>query len=948
MKPAIRSLLVLLFLAIFFLAAVGWAQYSPSLRWKTLRTPHFDIHYVAGNDSLALRAAYIIEEEVYPRVTRYFNYLPGRTDFVLNTCVDIPNGFAASFPRRMEVLMDFPSVPFSAYSDSDWLSYVALHEFVHINHLYMARGGFANFLKLFGQMNLVNAMTSAWFLEGTAVNLETSCTTGGRGRSTYHRGKLWAQLAAGRLGNLVRDGNFLPNSLPRDKPYVTGYFFLNYLRQKYGDDIIMQVSDYYSKFPFLGLNWAFRRKTGKWVGTLYKDFLKKERQQMQVYLDSLPANPQPYIFRTNERLEFYGKPLWLDNRRILIHCTSNEEFPTLYRIDLQTGRKRRVKRLSVLPSQCNGLANNKFYYSWVRPDPLYPSQIVSDIYELNLDSGKVRRLTQNAHLKSPSPSPDGRQIVAVRNEKGYSNLVLLDLESNPPGVYQLTHFKRANTLNPCWSPDGETIAFCLNQQGQQALYTVSRNGSNLQKRLVLPHQLQFKTGILLPTFTPDGRTVIFVSNFRGMENIFAFELETKNLYQLTFEPWGAYSPAISPDGEKLAFTAEDADGRHLVVIPMNRQQWKAVPLLKIRLEEKYSIFTKKEIPTYFRLDSLRPAENYNGLRQLFPPKWWLPMAIADARGGALGIFSFPMDALGKHAAQLMVVYNPKTEKPYGNLFYRYAGIFPHPKVHLYSLPVKRTYWSEPGSYWTRYSGGEIALDFPVLTRADFTAVQWRFQIGWQTFRIAGGKGKFSARWFTGPTVTGSFTRVAATYKDFWSSHLTYLHLNWQKSIARWGADYKANFWSIHFRQHLPVPIHRHHVLGIKISAFRTWGNYQFPFAGSIATGYGWNDFAAPNILTGSISYLAPLWYVEWGRAGLPSFLLRTLATRFFYSLSTSFPYRWDTEWMRRDVHSSAGGELILSLDLFEWLPLGVGWGAAYLVQERQWVYYPVVYLRMGF
>ena len=61
---------------------------------------------------------------------------------------------------------------------------------------------------------------------------------------------------------------------------------------------------------------------------------------------------------------------------------------------------------------------------------------------------------------------------------------------------------------PAWSPDGETIAFSRDEEGNTDIYTVNIDGSNLQRLTDAPGP------DTLPTYTPDGQ-IIFRSARTG-------------------------------------------------------------------------------------------------------------------------------------------------------------------------------------------------------------------------------------------------------------------------------------------------------------------------------------------------------------------------------------------------------------------------------------------------
>jgi hypothetical protein len=83
---------------------------------------------------------------------------------------------------------------------------------------------------------------------------------------------------------------------------------------------------------------------------------------------------------------------------------------------------------------------------------------VSDIWLLDLDTGKYRNLTQDAFSdQDPMASPDGKLVVYSRRVSGYAKLYSFPLE-DPSKKTQLT-FGTFEDVTPAFSPDGSRIYY---------------------------------------------------------------------------------------------------------------------------------------------------------------------------------------------------------------------------------------------------------------------------------------------------------------------------------------------------------------------------------------------------------------------------------------------------------------------------------------------------------
>ena len=148
-------------------------------------------------------------------------------------------------------------------------------------------------------------------------------------------------------------------------------------------------------------------------------------------------------------------------------------------------------------------------------------------------------------------SPDGTQLVISDQSQGdrRSRIYTLPLAGGTP--------KLITELGPSywhgWSPDGRTLAYCAERNGDFDIYTIPAGGG---PELRLTDAQGLDDG---PDYSPDGRWVYFNSDRAGHMQVWRMKSDGTQPEQITKDDYNNWFPHPSPDGKWLAFLSYEPD-----------------------------------------------------------------------------------------------------------------------------------------------------------------------------------------------------------------------------------------------------------------------------------------------------------------------------------------------------------------------------------------------------
>ncbi len=116
---------------------------------------------------------------------------------------------------------------------------------------------------------------------------------------------------------------------------------------------------------------------------------------------------------------------------------------------------------------------------------------------------------------------------------------------------QLTYFGSGIAYLGVWSPTSEQIAFVSNDSGDDEIWVINRDGSNL--RQLTESNMEYNADEIgkdtfipevnrHPSWSPDGSKIVFWSNRTGNGQIWVMDADGNNLYSLSRTSFGDWDP----------------------------------------------------------------------------------------------------------------------------------------------------------------------------------------------------------------------------------------------------------------------------------------------------------------------------------------------------------------------------------------------------------------------
>ena len=654
-----------------------------------VQTPNFEVIYEAGYEREAAELAWQLERYLPASAAMIGHRGWMRMPVILRGYDDTANGFVSVRPFRQEIDAAGIKGPVITSQFGSWIEAVAPHELVHALHADTRHGGgIGSIIRPFApdHARSINLGNPSGVSEGIAVLFESSIREGaGRMNHPHFVMKLRAAMAGGRW-SLARMLEPSQVSLPFDRHYVGGAYYIDHLADDGDIEAFRRARRAFYRLPFLGYGvsmWWGNREAPFRTGAAIRERWFRAEQERLAMTGPFDA-PTRIISEAGMTLQ---SPRWLNADELAVHARGYSTRAGFYRVDAESGRIQLIAHEGLSGEGAFHLDSSRgqIIFSRYDADVLPTDAARAGVYRLDVDTRRTTPAMPRSRIHAPVNLPDG-SILALRNDGQESSIVRINVDGVAESAFDGRMLFRQLAVRPFSSE----VAVLANIAGQEGV--LIGDVDDLDGTLA-PWLFFADMPIYDISWSEDGRTLIFTSAENGVSNIYALDVAGDRIYRLTNARFGALQGAASPDGQTLAYVNYEHERYELAVTSLQLEHEVTPDRLDVQWPQER---THYELPD--------PA-TYRASRYLFP-RLLSPVVIVDYDTAGDDDFNY-----GPGLGLSLEGVDPLMRWAYGgNVYYRKHSAWGSAGVSYGGSPLRPTIqvFREPTTVVAQFADGETA------------------------------------------------------------------------------------------------------------------------------------------------------------------------------------------------------------------------------------------------
>ncbi len=129
-------------------------------------------------------------------------------------------------------------------------------------------------------------------------------------------------------------------------------------------------------------------------------------------------------------------------------------------------------------------------------------------------------------------------------------LFILYIDNNNPSFTNIGDLPTWDNEKPVWMPNGKSLVFGTNRDGNWEIYIMDNHGSNQKNLTVSPHNELF------PSISPDGSRIAYVSEVDNNYDVWVMNADGSDKKRLTYHEKLDDWPSWIEEGKRIVFDSD--------------------------------------------------------------------------------------------------------------------------------------------------------------------------------------------------------------------------------------------------------------------------------------------------------------------------------------------------------------------------------------------------------